>query len=125
MQKTDFTEEDLVPKLKGQDAIVSAVGPTGFAQQKVIIDAAIRAGVKRYLPSELSGNTLSDSVRELVPIFQAKKDVLDYLRTKESEGLSWTGLATGFLFDWVRRNSFCQRQEMLTYSLDRDCKLEF
>jgi hypothetical protein len=99
--KTDFSESDLLTAFKGQDAIVSTVGAGGFAEQTTIINAAVAAGVKRFMPSELSVNTLSKTVQDLVPIFQAKKEVLDYLGTKESEGLSWTGIATGPLFDWV------------------------
>lgn len=59
--------------------------------------------VKRFLPSEFSSNTLSDTVQELVPVFQSKKEVLDYLKSKEIEGMSWTGIASGLLFDWVRK----------------------
>jgi len=67
------------------------------------MDMAIKAGVKRFLSSEFSSNTLSDTVQELVPVFQGKKEVLDYLKSKEIEGMSCTGIASGLLFDWVRK----------------------
>lgn len=95
------SEEDLVRAFTGQDAIVSTVGGAGFTQQKVFIDAAIKAGVKRFLPSEFSMNTQSDAARALVPLFEAKQDILNYLREKEGTGLTWTGLANGPLLDWV------------------------
>ncbi|KAK7230019.1 hypothetical protein V2G26_002189 [Clonostachys chloroleuca] len=38
--------------LKGHDAVVSAVGAAGIVGQKVIIDAAILAGVKRIIPGD-------------------------------------------------------------------------
>ncbi|CAI6033689.1 unnamed protein product [Clonostachys chloroleuca] len=38
--------------LKGHDAVVSAVGAAGIVGQKVIIDAAILAGVKRFIPGD-------------------------------------------------------------------------
>ena len=101
VHKTDYSEPDLVDALKGQDAIVSTIGGAGFQEQKKIIDAAVKAGVKRFLPSEFSANTMSPSVLDLVPLSQAKKDVLDYLGAKEGDGLSWTGIATGPMFDWV------------------------
>jgi hypothetical protein len=66
-----------------------------------MIDAAIQAGVKRFLPSELSANGIAKAARELVPPFQQKWEVLEYLKEKEGQGLSWTGLATGPLLDWV------------------------
>jgi hypothetical protein len=58
--------------------------------------------VKRFIPSEFSSNTLSDTIIQLVPLFEQKRVVLDYLKSKESEGLTWTGIATSLLFDWVR-----------------------
>jgi len=87
--------------MKGQDAIISAIGASGFQEQKVIIDAAIKAGVKRFIPSEFSTNTLSEAVRQLVPVFEPKKAILQYLMEKESTGLTWTGLSIGAMFDWV------------------------
>jgi len=104
--RTIFEEPELTKALEGQDAVVSAVGATGFHDQKVIVDAAIKAGVKRFIPSELSSNTLSAAVRQLVPVFEPKKAILDYLKEKESTGLTWTGIAVGALFDWGLLSGF-------------------
>lgn len=101
VRKTDFSESDLFSAFKGQDAVVSAVGATGFTEQKKFIDAAAHAGVKRFIPSEFSSNTLNEPVRQMLPLFNQKKEVLDYLKSKESFGLTWTGIATALLFDWV------------------------
>jgi len=103
VQKTDYTTSSLVSAFEGVDAVVSAVGMGGLAEQKAVIDAAVKSGVKRFIPSEFSVNTMSPAVQALVPVFQGKKDVIDYLVSKEKDGLSWTGIATGLLFDWVRR----------------------
>ncbi|KAK4949707.1 hypothetical protein LTR10_011548 [Elasticomyces elasticus] len=100
--RTAYTESELVRAFAGHDAVISAVGATGFLDQKVFIDAAVKVGVKRFIPSEFSSNTQSEAVRRLVPAFEPKKMVLDYLKEKESSGFTWTGLATGILFDWVR-----------------------
>lgn len=88
--------------MRGQDTVISAVGATGFVDQKKVIDASIRAPVKRFIPSEFASDTLSDAVIQLVPLFEQKRVVLDYLKSKESEGLAWSGIATALLFDWVR-----------------------
>ena len=101
MIRTVFEESELAKALEGQDAVVSSVGATGFQDQKVLIDAAIKAGVKRFIPSELSSNTMSAIVRQLVPVFRPKKAILDYLKEKESAGLTWTGIAVGPMLDWV------------------------
>lgn len=100
--RADFdSEDDLVRAFKGQDAVVSAVGGAGFSLQKTFINAAIKAGVKRFLPSEFSANTRSDAVRDLVPVFGAKQEVLNLLKEKESTEFTWTAVAVGPLFDWV------------------------
>lgn len=99
--RTVFEESKLAKALEGQDAVVSCVGATGFQDQRVLIDAAIKARVKRFIPSEFSSNTMSAAVCKLVPVFEPKKAILGYLKEKESTGLTWTGIAVGALFDWV------------------------
>ncbi len=101
IRKSDYTEVDLETAFKGQDAIISVVGMSGFSEQKKFIDAAISAGVKRFIPSEFSSNTLSPAVLQLLPVFEQKKEVLEYLKAKEASGLTWTAIWTALLFDWV------------------------
>ena len=108
IHKTDFSKSSLLSVFKEQDAVVSAVGASGFLDQKKIIDAAIEARVKRFIPSEFSSNTLSNAVQDLVPVFQGKKAVIDYLKSRDTQGMSWTGIACGLLFDWVSKiDVFC------------------
>lgn len=101
VHRTDFSIRDLYSAFQGQDAVISAVGATAFTEQKKFVDAAIHAGVKRFIPSEFSSNTPNEAVRQMLPLFIQKKEVLDYLKSKESAGLTWTGIATALLFDWV------------------------
>ncbi|KAK0103707.1 hypothetical protein ONS95_005714 [Cadophora gregata] len=103
---TDYSQDDLVEKFKGQDAVISVVGMSGFSQQKSFIDAAISAGVKRFIPSEFSSNTLSPAVLQLLPMFGQKKEVLEYLKEKESSGLTWTTIWPALLFDSGLKNGF-------------------
>ena len=60
--KSDFSGESLEEIFKGQDAVISTVGATGFAEQQKFVDAALRAGVKRFIPSELSTSSEDDTV---------------------------------------------------------------
>lgn len=99
--KSDYSEADLVTVFKDQDVIISVVGIGGFSEQKKFIDAAVSAGVKRFIPSEFSGNTLSPTVLQLLPVFAPKKEVLDYLKEKEASGLTWTAIWPALLLDWV------------------------
>ena len=103
--KSDFSDASLEEAFKGQDAVVSTVGATGFAEQQKFVDAALRAGVKRFLPSELSTSSEDEAVISLLPLFGVKKSLIDYLKTKESAGLTWTGIATSGLLDWVSQIS--------------------
>ncbi|EDP89873.1 hypothetical protein HBI56_202180 [Parastagonospora nodorum] len=84
---------------KGQDVAVSLVGGTGFGEQNKLIDAAIAAGVQRFVPSEFGSDTADARVRELVPILEGKFATANYLKSKESV-ISWTILANGPFFEW-------------------------
>ncbi|KAH6713520.1 NmrA-like family protein [Leptodontidium sp. MPI-SDFR-AT-0119] len=105
-RKTDYSAADLIKAFAGQDAVISVVGLSGFTEQKSFIDAAISAGVKRFIPSEFSSNTLSPAVLQLLPIFAQKKEVLDYLKEKEGSGLTWTAIWPALLFDSGLKNGF-------------------
>ncbi|KAJ5153254.1 uncharacterized protein N7482_009732 [Penicillium canariense] len=41
-----------------------------------------------------------EAVIQLLPLFGQKKELIGYLKSKETEGLTWTGIATSGLFDW-------------------------
>ena len=88
--------------------MISAVGATGFNEQKALVDAAIHAGVKRFIPSEFSANSQNEAVLQLLPLFGQKNDLIKYLKSKESSGLTWTGIATSGLFDWVSDVVYCR-----------------
>lgn len=103
--KSDYSSDSLKSAFAGQDAIVSIVGTPGFAAQQTIIDAAIASGVKRFIPSEYGCDTSSPDVVKLVPFLGGKRQVVEYLQTKESS-ISWTALITGPFFDWGLKTGF-------------------
>ncbi|RHZ46911.1 aromatic alcohol reductase [Aspergillus thermomutatus] len=108
VRKTDYSEADLEAAFKGQDVVISALGAMGFGEQKKLVDAAVRAGVQRFLPSEFSASSQDEAVLHLLPLFEQKKELIEYLKTKETEGLSWTGIATAMLLDWGMENGFLE-----------------
>lgn len=59
------SHEDLVSAFKGQDAVVSTVGAPALGDQIKLINAAIEAGVKYFIPSEFGGNTLNEKTAKL------------------------------------------------------------
>lgn len=99
--ESDLSFDSLVSIFTGQDAVISVVGATGIGEQKSYVDAAVKASVKRFFPSEFGVNGQSEAVKELTPFFSMKQDLLDYLVTKEKDGLTWTGVIVGVLFEFV------------------------
>jgi len=99
--KSDYTKASLVEALKGQDAVVSALGAAGIPDEIKIIDAAVAAGVKRFIPSEYSVNSQNAKATALVPTFGLKVQINQHLKAQESKGLTWTAIEAGAAFDLV------------------------
>lgn len=95
-----YPEEDVYAALQGCDAVVCAVAPRHAAQQLPIIDAAVRAGVKWFIPAEFGANKVALQQKSNNPVHNAKDDVLRRLKAAESQGMSWTAIATGPFIDW-------------------------
>ncbi|KAI9879479.1 MAG: hypothetical protein M1830_008438 [Pleopsidium flavum] len=93
--KTDYSESSLLDAFKSQDAVLSAIATFSTPEQKTIIDAAVKAGVKRFIPSEYGIDTSLRRVTEIVPPAKGKQEVVAHLKTKEREGLSWTVICVG------------------------------
>ena len=93
--------ESLTSALQGQDAFVSTLGSAGIEQQLLLVEAAGKAGVKRFLPSEFGSNTPNEKIGTL-PIFQPKIAVQEALKKQaESTGMSYTVVCTGPFLDWA------------------------
>lgn len=103
--ETDFSDlESLKSAFQGQDAVVSVVGDASILGQKLMVDAAISAGVKRFLPSNFGSNMTNPNSRKL-PIFAFKIAVEDYLieKSKTTE-LTYTFVYNGGLTDFCIQN---------------------
>jgi len=104
VKKVDFESFDaLKSAFDGQDAVVSVVATMAIASQRVAIDAAVAAGVKRFVPSEFGINTRKVQGTTIGKILAGKIAIVDYLneKSKENPTFTWTGLSTGLFFDWV------------------------
>ncbi|GAB1739847.1 hypothetical protein NU219Hw_g4781t1 [Hortaea werneckii] len=105
---SDFEDhEELVQALKGQYVLISCVGPGAFAVQNDLVDACLRAGVTRFIPTEWGFDNDDTACRELCPpVFGAKgRFVDDVLRPKEGE-LEWTAVASSIWLDWALDTKF-------------------
>ncbi|KAK4122136.1 NAD(P)-binding protein [Parathielavia appendiculata] len=84
--KTSYEDpEQLVKILRGVDTVLSFVTVAtdpGNLTQRNLIDAAVRAGVRRFAPSEWAA---SDS-EESMPWYQGKLEIRKYLRELNKQG---------------------------------------
>ncbi|KAF4625962.1 hypothetical protein G7Y89_g12200 [Cudoniella acicularis] len=104
----DYTSvESVAAAFKGQDAVVSTVGTEGLAGQTVLVDAAVAAGVKRFLPSEF-GSNLAIPKTAALPIFGYKVAVEKYLEAAVAKhpSLTYTYVINGGFLNWGLENGF-------------------
>jgi len=83
--QTDYqNKEQLVRILSGVNTVLSfvssGIGEDDDPTQKLLIDASIEAGVKRFAPSEWSSQSI-----EALPWYKAKVEVRKYLEEKNKE----------------------------------------
>ncbi|KAL7942781.1 hypothetical protein V8C42DRAFT_330358 [Trichoderma barbatum] len=103
--RTDYSRASLVSAFKGQDAVINTITMPSFEEQKAIIDAAVEAGVKRFIPAEFGIDTSKEKVIEIVPFLGVKPQIIEYLRSIEDK-ITWTAIITGPFFDWSLGNGF-------------------
>lgn len=99
---SDYSAVSLLDAFKGQDAVISTVSSTASGAldlQKSLIDTAIAAGVKIFVPSEYGVDTSDRSSPNFIPFLERKIAILDYLKERQDK-ISWFALVTGSLFDW-------------------------
>lgn len=100
----DYPATELLTVFQGQDAVVSLISPWVCEAQQPIIDVAVKAGVKRFIPAEFGYDTTNANAIALLPPLQARADIVKYLKAQEDKGLTWTAIITGPFFDWCIAN---------------------
>jgi hypothetical protein len=99
--------ERLILALKGQDAVICTFGMgTDASVHKQLIDAAVAAKVKRFIPSEFAFDIMNSLVRQL-PIFENKLKVICHLeeRARDSE-MTYTYVINSAFLDWGFQHNF-------------------
>ncbi|GAB7363230.1 hypothetical protein MBLNU230_g3512t1 [Neophaeotheca triangularis] len=96
----------LTAALQGQDAVISNVNSAGVEQQQLLIDAAVSAGVQRFIPSEFGCDTTNPKAAQL-PVYKSKVETAKYLEAKAQEsGLTYTLVLNSAFLDWGVRVGF-------------------
>ncbi|KAK7425153.1 hypothetical protein QQX98_000067 [Neonectria punicea] len=98
--------ESLKSAIKGQDAVISTLTTLAIDSQLAFIDAAVAAGVQRFIPSEFGSNLDVPSVRSL-PVFTQKVKIQDVLIEKsKSTPLSYSFIYNSAFLDWGLEHNF-------------------
>lgn len=93
--------ESLSAALKGHDAVVSTANGAATPSLFKLIDAAIIAGVKRFIPNEFSSISSDPKARD-IPVYQLFIQNQDYLKEKAQAGkIEYTIFATGPFLEYT------------------------
>ena len=103
--------ESVTAAFHGQDAVVSTLGTAGLPGQNILVEAAVAANVKRFLPSDF-GSDLANPKTAALPVFKFKiathkalreaaaaKPDFTYTLVVNNAFLDW-GLQKNFLLNW-------------------------
>jgi hypothetical protein len=94
---SDFTPASLERIFKGQDIVISTVAGIDYELQTCIIEAAIAADVKRFIPHEFGHDTLNKKMQSRIPGGAERAKVIQYLQ--ETQAIEWVGIAVGCILD--------------------------
>ncbi|KAK8050455.1 NAD(P)-binding protein [Apiospora phragmitis] len=93
--------DSLAAALEGQDAVVSTLASLALEKQQLLVEAASKAGVKRFIPSEFGSNTVHEKTSKL-PSFGHKIAVQEALKREATkpDGMTYTIVVNGPFLDW-------------------------
>lgn len=102
--EVDYSSFDsLVLALQGQDVLISALSKFALASERLLIDAAYTAKVKRLIPSEFGANLLNLKTRAL-PNYKHKVEIEEILfemcQNDKQSCMSYTLVFNNVLLDW-------------------------
>jgi hypothetical protein len=87
--------------LKGVDAVVSAIATQSVETQKAIIDAAVDAGIKFFIPSEFGLANTHPLLQRDIPIFGDKTAIQNHLERYRRLGkIDYVLIFVGLFLDW-------------------------
>ncbi|EHK23109.1 uncharacterized protein TRIVIDRAFT_27827 [Trichoderma virens Gv29-8] len=102
-----YPTDELIPAFRGQDVVINCMTSLSVADQFRIIDAAIAAGVRRYVPSEYGLNNMRRDAQALNLVFHDKGKIQEYLRAKAQAGvIEWMSISCGMWIRWSMAHDF-------------------
>ena len=99
--------ESVTAAFEGQDAVVSTVGMEALVGQSVLVEAAVAANVKRFLPSDF-GTDMANPKAGPLPVFGYKTMIHKALRDAAAAKLDFTYslVCNGAFLDWGLEKNF-------------------
>ena len=96
--------DSVTAAFKGQDAVVSTIATAAVPTQSVLVDAAVAAGVKRFLPSDY-GCDLKNAKTAGLPVYRTKLAIHKRLREAAATNpdFTYTLICNNALLDWGLR----------------------
>ncbi|KAJ1818538.1 hypothetical protein IWW57_004650 [Coemansia sp. S610] len=102
LEYTSVTADEFSRVFAGIDTVVSAVAVAGLLDQIPMIDGAVAAGVKWFIPSEFGVAQYQSAWMPFKGPLAAKEQVLEYLvGTARPKGLAYTAVYTGLALDYL------------------------
>ncbi|KFY27152.1 hypothetical protein V493_03684 [Pseudogymnoascus sp. VKM F-4281 (FW-2241)] len=96
----------LATALSGQDAVIALFGAEHADLQLPLLDAAIAAGVSRFIPSDFGCDTHNELAKGL-PVYAKKLEVQVAVAERAAKGLiEYTQVINGPFLDWGFTNGF-------------------
>lgn len=102
IKEVDFTSvQSMTPALQGAQVVVSCLATLAIGSQNPLIDAAVDAGVKRFIPAEFGMDSQNPQCVAL-PVCAPKVATQKYLLEKSNSnpGFTYTSIANGLFLDW-------------------------
>ncbi|KAF2738782.1 isoflavone reductase family protein [Polyplosphaeria fusca] len=98
---SNFSSASLEQVFTGKDIVISTMAGGDYRIQVRIVDAAIAAGVRRFIPHEFGHDSLNKRIQERIPRSLQRARVIGYLRSMsaEHESFEWTAVAVGCTLD--------------------------
>ena len=102
IKEVDFNSvQSLTAALDGTQVVVSCLATLAIGGQSALIDAAVAADVKRFIPAEF-GMDSRNPLGAKLPVCAPKVATQEYLQAKSNANptFTWTGVANGMFLDW-------------------------
>lgn len=105
IEQVDYdSQPSLQRALQGQDALISTVAMSAISNQPLMIDAAIAAGVKLFVPAEYSVNS-RDPLARAQPMMASIVAIQKYLAMKGDQ-IAWFAINCGALLEFAMDHPF-------------------